>query len=54
MDKETKTKLIERMSELEYKIAIWGVSNSQSDPGAMMDLRSMKRELAKIKKELGL
>ena len=54
MDKETIKKLIERMSELEYEIAIWGASNSQSNPGAVMELRRMKKELLKIKKELGL
>jgi len=54
MDKEEAKKLIEQMSYLEYKIAIWGASNSQSNPGAVMDLRSMKRDLANIKKQLGL
>jgi len=46
------TILITRMLDLEYKIANWGVSNSQSNPGAMMELRAMKKELEKIKKEL--
>lgn len=41
------------MLDLEYKIANWGSSNSQSNPGAMMELRAMKKELEKIKKELG-
>jgi hypothetical protein len=54
MDKEEVKKLIERMSELEYEIATWGASNSQSNPGAVMELRAMKKELEKIKKELGL
>jgi hypothetical protein len=54
MDKETRTKLIERMSDLEFSIATWGASNSQSNPGAVMELRAMKKELEKIKKELGL
>lgn len=48
------TILITRMFDLEYKIANWGSSNSQSNPGAMMELRAMKKELEKIKKELGL
>jgi hypothetical protein len=54
MDKEEVKKLIERMSELEYEIATWGASNSQSNPGAVMELRAMKKELEKIKKQLGL
>ena len=54
MDKDEVKKLIERMSELEYEIAAWGASNSQSNPGAVMELRAMKKELEKIKKQLGL
>ena len=51
MDKNT-TSLIARMLDLEYKIANWGASNSQSNPGAMMELRATKKELEKIKKEI--
>ena len=54
MDKEEVKKLIERMSELEYEIATWGATNSQSNPGAVMELRAMKKELERIKKQLGL
>jgi hypothetical protein len=54
MDKDEVNKLIERMSHLEYKIATWGLSNSQSNPGAVMELRAMKRELERVKKQLGL
>ena len=54
MDKKTTNLLITRMFDLEYKITNWGTSNSQSNPGAMMELRAMKKELEKIKKELGL
>lgn len=53
MDKEAKKQLWDRMSQLEIKIARWGSTNSQSNPGAMMDLRDMKRELEKIKIILG-
>jgi hypothetical protein len=54
MDKADTKALIERMSELEFEIATWGASNSQSNPGAVMELRAMKKELEKIKKLLGL
>ena len=54
MDKKTTIFLTERMRDLEYKIANWGASNSQSNPGAVMELREMKKELEKVKKELGL
>jgi len=52
MDKKTIIFLTARMRDLEYKIANWGASNSQSNPGAVMELRAMKKELEKIKKEL--
>jgi hypothetical protein len=51
---EVKKTLFSRMVELEMKIELWPLFNSQSNPGAVMDLRDMKRELEKIKKELGL
>jgi hypothetical protein len=54
MDKKTTFFLTERILDLEYKIANWGASNSQSNPGAVMELRAMKKELEKIKKELGI
>jgi len=54
MDKNTTNCLTVRMVYLEYKIANWGASNSQSNPGAVMELRAMKKELEKIKKELRL
>ncbi len=53
MDKEEVKKSIERMFELEDAIASWGATNSQSNPGAVMELRAMKKELEKIKKQLG-
>ena len=53
MDKNTAV-LTAKMLDLEYKITNWGVTNSQSNPGAVMELRAMKKELEKIKKELGL
>ncbi len=44
--------LIDKLSDLQYKINTWSTSNSQSNPGAVMDLRWMKKEAAKIEKEL--
>lgn len=43
-----------RLYELEREIEVWGSHNSQSNPGAVMELRSMRKELANLKKELGL
>jgi hypothetical protein len=54
MDQETKSKLFQRMMDLEFEIAVWGMTNSQSNPGAVMHLRDMKKELEKIKEILDL
>ena len=43
MDARTK-----RIQELTEKIANWGKYNSQSNPGAVMELRFMKQELKKL------
>jgi hypothetical protein len=45
---------IDRMYALEREIENWRYHNSQSNPGAVMELRSMKKELEGLKKELGL
>jgi len=41
--------LVRRIFELEREIEEWRYHNSQSNPGAVMELRSMKRELATLK-----
>lgn len=41
-------KLNKRANELTREIDDWGKYNSQSNPGAMMELRFMKKELFKI------
>jgi hypothetical protein len=41
--------LLGRIFELEKEIADWRCHNSQSNPGAVMELRSMKKELEKLK-----
>lgn len=37
-----------RIKELTEKIENWGKYNSQSNPGAVMELRFMKQELKKL------
>jgi hypothetical protein len=45
---------IDRMYALEREIDDWRYHNSQSNPGAVMELRSMKKELEGLKRELGI
>ena len=47
MDEKAKQKmaLINYISRLEFDIAAWRSKNSQSNPGAYMELRAMKRDL---------
>ena len=39
-----------RIAELEIEIAVWRATNSQSNPGAMMELRAMRKELESLQK----
>jgi len=41
-----------RISLLRREIDTWGSRNSQSNPGAVMELRSMRKELIAAEKEL--
>jgi hypothetical protein len=52
MDKEEIKQLLEKISALEYEISIWGATNSQSNPGAVMNLRWMKKEVIKLRQKL--
>jgi hypothetical protein len=45
-------KKLERVKELEIRISSWGVTNSQSNPGAVMELRDMRKELNAILTDL--
>jgi hypothetical protein len=45
---------IDRIRALEREIEEWRFHNSQSNPGAVMELRAMKKEVEGLKKELGL
>ena len=42
--------LARRIADLEMEIAAWRTCNSQSNPGAMMELRTMKKDLEKAYK----
>jgi hypothetical protein len=41
--------VVTKIAELEAAIARWPSMNSQSNPGAMMDLRNMRKELQRFK-----
>lgn len=49
-----KSDLFKKMMDLEFEIIRQSMSYSQSNPGAVMHLRDMKKELEKIKKTLGI
>ena len=40
--------VLTRIHELEESISRWRQRHSQSDPGAMMDLRDMRKELSTL------
>jgi len=44
---------LDRLRALEQEIEGWRSHNSQSNPGAVMELRSMRKELEALKKVLG-
>lgn len=47
-----KSELYTKMMELEYAIIMWSLMNSQSNPGAVMDLRDMKKRIRKNKERI--
>ena len=49
--KEKQKVLAMHIASLEMEISTWGAHNSQSNPGAVMELRGMKRVLAAAYKE---
>lgn len=49
---EDNKKILEKINELKSEIGSWGVSNSQSNPGAVMHLRWMKKEVQKLEAKL--
>lgn len=52
MEKDNVKQLLSKISDLHSEINGWGVSNSQSNPGAVMHLRWMKKEVQKLENEL--
>jgi len=53
---ETLAQVEARIRDLEEQISAWSRTNSQSNPGAMMELRALKKELAAaiaLKQRLG-
>ncbi len=44
-DKAERQRLARKILDLEHKIVSWSVSNSQSNPGAVMELRDWKKAL---------
>lgn len=52
MEKNNVKQLLSKISDLHSEINSWGVSNSQSNPGAVMHLRWMKKEVQKLESEL--
>lgn len=52
MDKNNVKQLLSKISDLHSEINSWGVSNSQSNPGAVQHLRWMKKEVKKLEEQL--
>lgn len=52
MEKDNEKQILSKISDLHYEINSWGASNSQSNPGAVMHLRWMKKEVQKLESEL--
>jgi hypothetical protein len=50
--KKQKDALLKIIMQLEIEIATWGSRNSQSNPGAVMELRSMKKDLLQAQSAL--
>jgi hypothetical protein len=41
-----------RLRRLEFEISDWGSKNSQSNPGAVMELRDMRKQRDALEREL--
>lgn len=53
-DIEKRKAKLRRLFYLEHKIYEWSSINSQSNPGAVMELRSWKKEREQLIKHLGI
>jgi hypothetical protein len=52
MENEKINQILSKIADLEFEICVWGSKNSQSNPGAVMNLRWMKKEVEKLKQQL--
>lgn len=52
MEKNNEKQILSKISDLHSEINSWSASNSQSNPGAVMHLRWMKKEVEKLENEL--
>jgi len=52
MEKNNEKQILSKISDLHSEINSWSASNSQSNPGAVMHLRWMKKEVQKLRDEL--
>jgi hypothetical protein len=46
--------LTQRLRSLETEISYWGTTNSQSNPGAVMELRDMRKQRAAVERALAI
>ncbi len=52
MENNSVNDLMKKINDLQDEISMWSMTNSQSNPGAVMHLRWMKREVEKLEKQL--
>ncbi len=52
MEKEKVNQILSKIADLDFEIRRWGSTNSQSNPGAVMHLRWMKKEIEKLRQQL--
>jgi hypothetical protein len=52
MEKEKVNQILSKIADLEFEIRMWGGTHSQSNPGAVMHLRWMKKEVEKLRQQL--
>jgi hypothetical protein len=52
MEKQKVNQILSKIADLDFEISMWSAGNSQSNPGAVMNLRWMKKEVQKLRDEL--
>lgn len=50
--KEKINQILSKIADLEFEVSKWGYTNSQSNPGAVMKLRWMKKEVVILRQQL--